>query len=597
MTRPGHGLLRCVFALLLVGCAAPTSAPVTATTAPAAATPVPMDTPVATDAPAATPTAVFPATRDPLTWPFSRDSIWNMPIGSEAVYAPANIRAAGAQWFDTDYLFVSPADAPWRDLYAPGNWGPGRCDSDVWLGSIPLGDEVIIPDATVNSTPNNAAAILLPDGRTLVQLEPMTRCEVGGDVYGYRASDVDLYGTGIPGGHYGSGLSSIGGTIRLGELLPTTGPIRHVLKLELNAAVYLYASPEIPGYRWPADKPDSVVWQLYGGTNPRLVMGTLLALPPDLTPEQLGLRTGPGVKIFHALQDYGGYIVDNTAWDAQAVAAEAGVEEEYFRETGSWLLNGDFTHDLKQIWEALHLIENNGPNAVGGGGPPRAPLAPDFASPPPPAPPALARDAWTATAFAGQGAELALDGDPASAWRSGIPIADGQTFTLDLGATTTFDMVMVASGPDGGETWAHYPHGYTLSISDDGSTWTRFLSIGGAAGPTLMTFPAQTGRYLQIAAGAFVVDRPWAIAEVELFWRDARPPTADRRPRSQRKLPVGQPRVTKRLQSVADGRLQTTLILARTCPRELGPRSAIRGRNCISVGGPPSAVGASEGTA
>lgn len=33
----------------------------------------------------------FPASRDPLAWPFVQSSIWNMPIGSEAVYVPANI--------------------------------------------------------------------------------------------------------------------------------------------------------------------------------------------------------------------------------------------------------------------------------------------------------------------------------------------------------------------------------------------------------------------------------------------------------------------------------------------------------------------------
>src|SRR2546430_4206697 len=34
--------------------------------------------------------------RDPLTWPFSRDSIWNLPIGSNANYVWANIAHATA---------------------------------------------------------------------------------------------------------------------------------------------------------------------------------------------------------------------------------------------------------------------------------------------------------------------------------------------------------------------------------------------------------------------------------------------------------------------------------------------------------------------
>ncbi len=33
----------------------------------------------------------FPDSRDPLQWPFTQNSIWNMPIGNEAVYVPAGI--------------------------------------------------------------------------------------------------------------------------------------------------------------------------------------------------------------------------------------------------------------------------------------------------------------------------------------------------------------------------------------------------------------------------------------------------------------------------------------------------------------------------
>jgi len=38
----------------------------------------------------------------------------------------------------------------------------------------------------------------------------------------------------------GSGLSSFGGAIRLGELLPGAPPIQHALKLELFAHAYYF---------------------------------------------------------------------------------------------------------------------------------------------------------------------------------------------------------------------------------------------------------------------------------------------------------------------------------------------------------------------
>src|SRR5437879_13544756 len=34
--------------------------------------------------------------RDPLLWPFSRDSIWNLPIGSAARYVSAGLRHASS---------------------------------------------------------------------------------------------------------------------------------------------------------------------------------------------------------------------------------------------------------------------------------------------------------------------------------------------------------------------------------------------------------------------------------------------------------------------------------------------------------------------
>ena len=54
----------------------------------------------------------------------------------------------------------------------------------------------------------------------------------------------------------GSGLSALGGAIRVGELLPTTGPIRHALKLELFAKQYYYwkvgTTTNETCWRWPA---------------------------------------------------------------------------------------------------------------------------------------------------------------------------------------------------------------------------------------------------------------------------------------------------------------------------------------------------------
>ena len=51
--------------------------------------------------------------RDPYTWPFSRDSIWNLPIGANAAYVPGNIvRASQMAMFDEADVLSYPLTRP-----------------------------------------------------------------------------------------------------------------------------------------------------------------------------------------------------------------------------------------------------------------------------------------------------------------------------------------------------------------------------------------------------------------------------------------------------------------------------------------------------
>lgn len=318
------------------------------------------------------------STRDKFLWPFSSNSTWNMPIGSGARYEPANIKQAYYAAADEAYFYKLRADSPRRALYAPGTWGSGRCTGTRYQGiSLPLPDNLIVPDATNIATPNNPAAFLMPDGRTLVQVNPLTRCRRGGPVFGWRATNISIYEDGVLGGHGGSSLSSIGGTIRLGELAARE-PIRHALKVNLWAVKYFYYSQSVPGYRWPASSADSYAVREYKGQNRNLVMGTLLAIPPRVTEASLGLQTPAARKLFQALQDYGAYVVDDTAWDAHAFVVEKGVLEE-FRVTFGYNFSGaggTFYDDFMKLFKSLHIVYNNEPNNIGGGGTRRAPLAP-----------------------------------------------------------------------------------------------------------------------------------------------------------------------------------------------------------------------------
>jgi hypothetical protein len=323
-----------------------------------------------------------PKSRDKWLWPFSSTSIWNMPIGATAKYVPAHLQKANFFGADREYFYKLKDSDPKRQVLSPGSFGPGRCTGTQSMQlSLPVPDNLIVPDATSQpySTPNNAAAFLMPDGKTIEQLEPLARCTAGGNIHGWRHpwGGVDIYGDGIKGTHFGSGLSAIGGSIRRGELT-NDEPIRHVIKILVWGKKYLHYSQSVPGYRWPADRADQYASREYKGTNPKLVQGSLLAIPPSVTMTDLGLKTPAAKKIFKALQNYGAYIVDDAYWDAHYIAVEKGVTEEFRARYGYDFegTSGDFYNDIMKIFPALQIVDNNRPDNIGGGGRLRAPLAP-----------------------------------------------------------------------------------------------------------------------------------------------------------------------------------------------------------------------------
>jgi hypothetical protein len=270
-----------------------------------------------------------------------------------------------------------------------------RCTSltGKQLYQVPIPANFSTDPGYVGSTPNMGAAFLMPDKRTIKQSQPFHRCGVGGTATTqYLFPDVDLYGTGIPGAHGGSGLSAIGGTIRVGELLHGS-VIRHALKGNLYAAKYIaYNNDGTRGYRWPAQTADGYASSVYAGTVPALEQGALLALLPDFN--VVGLRTEPARILAQAFKDYGAYVVDDTYWDVYGVEVEWGPNGrvlDEFKSTWGWTFSTyqlstctttsnecQWAKDMADIFTNLNVVDNNSPTAIGGGGIRRAPLAPAF---------------------------------------------------------------------------------------------------------------------------------------------------------------------------------------------------------------------------
>src|SRR5207249_4350496 len=238
-----------------------------------------------------------------------------IPAIFEDTSTPADDRLwASMPSVDWDIIVLTPT-APLTDInYSSAEWtGADRCNATdkppqtapVRLFRLPMPSNFFVP----HGPGNNSAAFLKPDGRTLIQTQPFTRCAPpNGDGSGTTLTDqnqfppVDLYGDGIKGSHGGSGLSAIGGSLRIGELRPGSqeGP-RHALKLNVYSALILFDCSDSvfqsDCYRWPADRADSHAAATYGskraGNSSQMKMGALLAIPAWMDLSTMGLESDP----------------------------------------------------------------------------------------------------------------------------------------------------------------------------------------------------------------------------------------------------------------------------------------------------------------
>jgi hypothetical protein len=319
--------------------------------------------------------------RDKMKWPFASSSVWNTPVGSGAQYQLASVAANSHGGYpttftqDQDVVVMKPA-APSTDVYYNGvGWNGGdRCVKEGnLLTSVPVPGSYTLP----SSGENNSAAFLAADGKTVMQNQPFTRCAAGASATTLVTfPDLDIYGPGIGGAHGGSGLSALGGTIRLGEL--ASGRIHHVMKVNLWAADYYHCC----NWHWPATSVDGYAdATTYGGPNANFGPGSLLALLPTF--DTTSLATAPGKILAQAFKDYGAYVVDDTYWNAWALIAEQGpdgrVVDEFQTLYGFSMKPADgdpFMTDVKTIFGALQIVTNNAQTTLGGGGSPRVALAP-----------------------------------------------------------------------------------------------------------------------------------------------------------------------------------------------------------------------------
>jgi hypothetical protein len=324
--------------------------------------------------------SVTPGSRSQYAWPFTWNSCWNMPISTSAVYAATGITST----FDYSTETIAVENNSVNPSF------PVKTFSGGHDGSV-----LVYCDPGMSGTGawNFTTAFLRTDGDSVTQgqtliLSPGGNPSLGGNST-YSVPDVSITTSdGSLGAHGGSSLACLGGTLTKADLTGA-GPIQHAMKLLYNGLMYYsHTGPGTSGlgWQWPArnadggyNSPGNV--NFYGGSNPLIVEGALLALPPSINPATR--YSDPLIqKIATAMQCYGGYICDNTAsgsGNATSVIEMNWDAAPFFNGTGT------FNSDLLRMHGDLMVVTNSTQATPGGGvlGTNRlAPFAPPFTAVP-----------------------------------------------------------------------------------------------------------------------------------------------------------------------------------------------------------------------
>jgi chitodextrinase len=129
---------------------------------------------------------------------------------------------------------------------------------------------------------------------------------------------------------------------------------------------------------------------------------------------------------------------------------------------------------------------------------------------------ALVRTGWTATSSPASSEPAAnlLDGDMATRWTTGTPMAPGQSLTVDMKAVRTFNkIVMNSTGSD-----LDYARGYEVYVSNDGTNWGSAVASGAGTGPVVtVTFTTRTARYIKVVQTGSV-SYWWSMREFNVYY-------------------------------------------------------------------------------
>ncbi|HEU4421533.1 MAG TPA: discoidin domain-containing protein, partial [Pilimelia sp.] len=114
---------------------------------------------------------------------------------------------------------------------------------------------------------------------------------------------------------------------------------------------------------------------------------------------------------------------------------------------------------------------------------------------------------------AGDTAANAVDDDASTRWSTGTGQRGGQFLQIDLGGRTSISRLVLDTGASTGD----YPRGYTVSVSDDGVSWSRPVASGAGTGQiTTIELAVPPIRHVRVTLTADSGSW-WSVADVRAY--------------------------------------------------------------------------------
>jgi hypothetical protein len=396
-------------------------------------------------------------TRNPAETPFASDSVFNLPLGSDAQWE-ANGQLSGADLYVnttvsgyTENIYTGTASDPVVTVTDPGN-----------LDGTPATYQVHIP-ANAEPAAGGDSTFTVDDTTT------GTWYSFGG--FNWTGSNTATVAQADAEPDTGSGLTQSSGdfdegvgTLTQSDL--SAGTIDHMLRIEIPTSMaesYTNSPYQLAPFAWPQTQEDGFAINGDGGTpySGTIPYGVTIGIPAG-TPEPADVAANPGANmLWQALQDHGAMVRDTTSGSGNTVVFQA---DQNVNPSDPLILGMD--QYGSEIMAATQILTNQGPNSVNGGGTPIVPLDPPVSDA------SSSSDSSSDTAT--------ITSDTLSSGSSGTTGSSGISFVATPDASSTTD---ISSGTSGSSV------GTDITSSTDTSSSG---SLGATTSTSDFTTPAST---------------------------------------------------------------------------------------------------------